>query len=64
MLKKEVGVKRTMQDKQSFELVKQSLTQGTVFISLDFTKDFYIFPFASERTIDVVLLQNNILGQE
>ena len=56
MLKKEIGVKWTIQAKQSFELVKQSLTQTPVLISLDFTKDFYIFSFAFEHTIAAVLL--------
>ena len=64
MLKKEVGVKWTTQAKQSFELVKQALTQTPVLISLDFTKDFYIFSFASEHTIAAVLLQKNDLGLE
>ena len=64
MLKKDVGVKWTLLAKQSFELVKQALTQTLVLISPDFTKDFYIFSFAFEHTIAVVLLQKNELGQE
>ena len=64
MLKKNVGVKWTLPAKQSFELVKKALTQTPVLISPNFTKDFYIFSFASEHTIAVVLLQNNDLGQE
>ena len=64
MLKKDVGVKWTLPAKKSFELVKQALTQTPVLISPDFTKDFYIFSFASEHIIAAVLLQNNDLGQE
>lgn len=64
MLKKEIGVKWTLEAKQSFELVKQALTQTPVLISPDFTKDFYIFSFASEHTIVAVLLQKNTMGQE
>ena len=64
MLKKEVGVKWTIQAKQSFKLVKQALTQTPVLISHDFTKDFYIFSFASEHTIDAVLLQKNEMEHE
>ena len=52
-----------MQAKQSFELVKQALTQAPVLISPDFTKYFYIFSFASEHIIAAVLLQKNKLGQ-
>lgn len=33
-------------------------------MSHDFTKDFFIFSFASKHTIAAVLLQNNIMGQE
>ena len=59
MLKKEQGVKWTLEAKKSFELVKQALTKTLVLISPDFSKDFYIFSFASEHTIAVVLLQKN-----
>ena len=62
MINKEVGVKWKMQAKQSFELVKQALTQAPVLISPNFTKDFYIFSFASQNTIAAVLLQKNIMG--
>ena len=64
MLKKEQGVKWTLEAKKSFEMVKQALTKTLVLISLDFSKDFYIFSFASEHTIAVVLLQKNPQGQE
>ena len=64
MLKKDVSVKWNLLAKQSFKLVKQALTQTPTLISLDFTKDFYIFSFASEHTIAAVLLQKNDLGQE
>ena len=64
MLKKETGVKWTLQPKQSFELVKQALTQTPVLINPDFTKDFYIFSFSFEHTIVAVLLQKNTMGQE
>ena len=64
MLKKEQGVKWTLEAKQSFELVKQALPKTPVLISPDFSKDFYIFSFASEHTIVDVLLQKNPQGQE
>lgn len=53
-----------MEAKKSFELVKQTLTQTPVLISPDFTKDFFIFSFALEHTIDAVLLQKIMMGQE
>ena len=64
MLKKEEGVKWTLEAKKSFELVKQALTKTPVLISPDFTKDFFIFSFASEHTIAAILLQKNLKGQE
>ena len=44
--------------------MKQALTKTLVLISPDFSKYFYIFSFASEHTIVVVLLQKNPQGQE
>ena len=64
MLNKEQGVKWTLEAKKSFELVKQVLTKTPVLISPNFSKYFYIFSFASEHTIVVVLLQKNPQGQE
>ena len=64
MLKKEVGVKWTVETKKSFELVKHALTRAPVLISPDFSKDFLIFSFASEHTVAAVLLQKNPEGQE
>ena len=43
---------------------KTSTYPTPVLISPDFTKDFFIFSFASEHTVVVVLLQKNIKGQE
>ena len=64
MLKKEQGVKWTLEEKTSFELEKQAFTKTPVLISPDFSKDFYIFSFASEHTIAAVLLHKNPQGQE
>ena len=62
MLKKEIGVKLTLEAKKSFELVKHALTQALVLISPDFTKDFVIFSFSSEHIVVDVLLQKNPEG--
>lgn len=40
------------------------LTKTPVLISPDFTKDFFIFSFASKHIVVVVLLQKNMKGQE
>jgi hypothetical protein len=44
--------------------VKHALTQAPVLISPDYTKDFYLFSFASKHTIIAVLLQKNSEGYE
>ena len=59
MLKKDTKIKWDSESKQSFEQVKHALTQALVLISLDLTKDFYLFSFASEHTNAAVLLQKN-----
>ena len=64
MRKKEEGVKWTLEAKKSFELVKQALTKTPVLISPEFTKDFFIFSFASEHIVAFVLLKKNLKGQE
>src|ERR1700722_17743659 len=64
MLKKDVKIKWDSESRQSFEQVKRALTEAPVLISPDFTKDFYLFSFASEHTIATVLLQKNSEGYE
>jgi hypothetical protein len=59
MLKKDVDIKWTQKAKSSFERIKQALIEALVLISPDYSKDFLIFSFASEETIDVALLQKN-----
>jgi hypothetical protein len=44
--------------------VKHALTQALVLIIPDYTKDFYLFSFASKHTIAVVLLEKNSEGYE
>jgi hypothetical protein len=64
MLKKDTKIRWNTESKQSFEQVKHALTQAPVLISPDYTKDFYLFSFASEHTIAAVLLQKNSEGYE
>ena len=56
MLKKDAKIKWNTEAKQSFEHVKHALTQAPVLISTDYSKDFYLFSFASEHIIVAVLL--------
>jgi ribonuclease HI len=64
MLKKDAKIKWDPESRSSFEQVKRALTQAPVLISPNFTKDFYLFSFASEHTIAAVLLQKNSEGYE
>jgi hypothetical protein len=64
MLKKYVKIKWDSESRLSLEQVKQALTEAPVLISPDFTKDFYLFYFASKHTIAAVLLQKNSEGYE
>jgi hypothetical protein len=43
-------------DQKLFEDIKVVLTKSPVLASPDFTKDFILFSFASEHTIDGVML--------
>jgi hypothetical protein len=59
MLRKDSEVKWTEEAKHSFEAIKEAIMTALVLISPNFDKDFYIFSFASNDTIAVVLLQKN-----
>ena len=62
MLKKDVEIKRTDQERSSFEEIKKAIMGAPTLISPDYTKGFYIFSFASYDTVAVVLLQKNDEG--
>ena len=64
MLRKDNGIKWTIEAKQSFVDIKKALTGALVLVSPNFTKEFMIFLFASEHTIAGVLLQKNEKNEE
>lgn len=64
MLKRDSEIKWNAKAKRSFIDVNEDLTHAPIFISLDYTKVFIIFSFASEHTIAAVLLQKNKEGHE
>ena len=51
MLRKENGIKWTIEDKHSFLDIKQDLSKAPMLISPNFSKYFLVFSFASEHTI-------------
>jgi hypothetical protein len=64
MLKQDTKIRWNIESKQPFEQVKHTLIEALVLIIPDYTQDFYLFSFASEHTIAVVLLQKNSEGYE
>jgi hypothetical protein len=64
MLKNDEEIKWIPEAKESFKKIKQPLVQAPFLISLDYSKGFMIFSFASEDTMVVVLLQRNEQGYE
>jgi hypothetical protein len=59
MLKKDNEVKWIMEAKVYFKRVKKSIGEAPMLLSLNYSKEFLIFSFASEHTIAVVLLHKN-----
>jgi hypothetical protein len=60
MLKKGNEIKWIVESRNSFDQIKKVLTEAPVLIIPDYSKDFFIFSFASFDTVAVVLLQKNI----
>jgi hypothetical protein len=64
MLRKRNKVKWTTEPRESFNQMKQALTEAPVLISPNYSKYVMIFSFASFDTIAVVLSQKNAEGLE
>jgi hypothetical protein len=64
MLRKNSEVKWTAEDKASFAHIKKVISEALVLERPDYLKEFFIFSFASEHTLVVVLLQKNEEGFE
>ena len=64
MLRKENEIKWTFESRKSFSDIKKELTETLVLNSLDCSRDFQIFSFASEYSVAGVLLQKNEQGFE
>ena len=56
MLKKDNQVKWIEEAVKSFNLVKLALSSAPVLTSPEYTQDFILFSFASERTMAAVLM--------
>ena len=64
LLKKDVKFEWDEQGKKAFKEIKDAISKAPVLVSPDYSKDFNIFPFASEDTIIGVLLQTNDRRQD
>ena len=64
LLKKDDKYEWSEEGKIAFKTIKDAIDKSPVLISLDYSKDFQIFSFASEDTIAGVLLQKNNEGHE
>ena len=64
LLNKDAKFEWTDKGKDAFKSIKDAISKSPILISLDYSKEFQIFSFASEDTIAGVLFQNNKEGQE
>ena len=56
MLRKENEIKWTSEARKPFSNIKKALTEALVLNSLDCSRDFQIFSFASEHIVAGILL--------
>jgi len=63
-LKKDNEINCDDASRESFMTIKKVLGETPVLISLDYTKEFMFFPFASGRTIVAIILHKNDAGYE
>ena len=56
LLKKDAKFECTNEGREAFRCIKNAITRSLVLVSLDYSKYFLIFSFASEITITGVLL--------
>jgi len=56
MLKKGAEVRWTDAARKSFDSIKKAIMEAPTLISLDYSKEFHVFSFASKDTIATVLL--------
>jgi hypothetical protein len=64
LLKKGVAFRWDDKAIKSFEYIKDTISQAPVLISLDYSRDFIIFSFASQDTIAGVLMQRDVDNYE
>ena len=64
MIKKVVDFKWNELEKEAFAKIKRLIAESPSLLSPDFSKDFYLYTFASDLSYAVVLTQKNDQGDE
>jgi hypothetical protein len=64
LIKKDVLYKWGSQENQDFNSIRKSITEAPSLMSLDFSQDFTLYTFASDRSYVVVLTQKNVENNE
>lgn len=64
MSTKGAEIKWTHTARKLFDSIKKAIMEAPTLISPDYSKEFYIFSFASEDTIAAILLQQDEEGSE
>jgi hypothetical protein len=61
MIKKDVVFKWGSQENQAFHAIRQAITEAPSLMSPDFSKDFTLYTFASDRSYVAVLTQKMMI---
>ena len=64
LLKKDAKFEWSEEGRKAFKTIKEAIAKSLVLVSPNYAKEFRFFSFASEETIDGVLLQRNDEKQE
>jgi hypothetical protein len=64
LIKKDVQYHRGLQENEAFDSIKKSIVEAPSLMSSDFSQDFTLYIFASDRSYAVVLTQKNIERNE
>jgi hypothetical protein len=59
MLKKYVDIKWSLEEKSSFQTIKQALVKAPILDTPNYTKDFFIFSFASDECCRKICLRTS-----
>ncbi|KAH9308637.1 hypothetical protein KI387_036548, partial [Taxus chinensis] len=64
MLKKSMAFKWTSEGKESFEAIKEAISQAPTLVNPEFSKEFMLYAFSGGETNSTILVQQNKEGLE